>query len=90
MDTAAATGDGRMSNVGERVKKIVVESLGVDEAKVTESATFIEDLGADSLDAVELVIGFKEEFGCVISDEVAEKIVTVQDAIALVETHVAK
>ncbi|HYJ44467.1 MAG TPA: acyl carrier protein [Xanthobacteraceae bacterium] len=79
-----------MSNVGERVKKIVVESLGVDEAKVTESATFIEDLGADSLDTVELVIGFEEEFGCVISDEVAEKIVTVQDAIALVETHVAK
>ena len=79
-----------MSDVAERVKKIVVESLGVDEAKVTESATFIEDLGADSLDTVELVIGFEEEFGCVISDEVAEKIVTVQDAIALVETHVAK
>ena len=70
-----------MSDVAERVKKIVVESLGVDEAKVTESATFIEDLGADSLDTVELVIGFEEEFGCVISDAVAEKIVTVQDAI---------
>ena len=81
---------GRMSDVAERVKKIVVESLGVDEAKVTESATFIEDLGADSLDTVELVIGFEEEFGCVISDEMTEKLVTVQDAIALVETPVAK
>ena len=78
-----------MSDVADRVKKIVVESLGVDKAKVTESANFIEDLGADSLDTVELVMGFEEEFSCVISDEAAEKIVTVQDAIALIETHVA-
>jgi len=79
-----------VGDVAERIKKIVVESLGVDKAKVTESANFIEDLGADSLDTVELVMGFEEEFGCVISDEVAEKIVTVRDAISLVETQVAK
>ena len=79
-----------MSDVTERVKRIVIEVVGIDEARVTESANFVEDLGADSLDAVELVSAFEEGFGCVISDEVAEKIVTVQDAITLVETHLAK
>lgn len=70
-----------MSDIAERVKKIVVEHLGVEEDKVTESASFIDDLGADSLDTVELVMAFEEEFGCEISDEVAEKIVTVKDAV---------
>jgi len=70
-----------MSDVAERVKKIVVEHLGVDEAKVADSANFIEDLGADSLDTVELVMAFEEEFGCEIPDDAAEKIVTVKDAI---------
>ena len=71
-----------MSNdVAERVKKIVVEHLGVDEGKVTENASFIDDLGADSLDTVELVMAFEEEFGCEIPDDAAEKIVTVKNAI---------
>ncbi|MHA1538657.1 MAG: acyl carrier protein [Alphaproteobacteria bacterium] len=70
-----------MSTVAERVKKIVVEHLGVDEAKVTDGANFIEDLGADSLDTVELVMAFEEEFGCEIPDDAAEKIVTVKDAV---------
>ncbi len=69
------------NDVAERVKKIVVEHLGVDEAKVTSSAKFIDDLGADSLDTVELVMAFEEEFGCEIPDDAAEKIVTVKDAI---------
>ena len=70
-----------MSDVAERVKKVVVEHLGVDEDKVTESASFIDDLGADSLDTVELVMAFEEEFGIEIPDEAAEKIQSVQDAI---------
>ena len=70
-----------MSDVADRVKKIVIDHLGVDEAKVTESASFIDDLGADSLDTVELVMAFEEEFGCEIPDEAAEKIVTVKDAV---------
>ena len=70
-----------MSDIAERVKKIVVEHLGVDEAKVTEEASFIDDLGADSLDTVELVMAFEEEFGCEIPDDAAEKILTVKDAI---------
>jgi acyl carrier protein len=78
-----------MSDIGERVKKIVVEHLGVDEAKVTESASFIDDLGADSLDTVELVMAFEEEFGCEIPDDAAEKILTVKDAITFIETHSA-
>ena len=76
-----------MTYVSERVKKIVVEHLGVDESKVTESASFIDDLGADSLDTVELVMAFEEEFNCEIPDEAAEKIVTVKDAIQFIETH---
>jgi acyl carrier protein len=76
-----------MSDVSDRVRKIVVEHLGVDESKVTESASFIDDLGADSLDTVELVMAFEEEFGCEIPDEAAEKIVTVKDAISYIDTN---
>ena len=74
-----------MSDIAERVKKIVVEHLGVDESKVTENASFIDDLGADSLDTVELVMAFEEEFGCEIPDDAAEKILTVKDAINFIE-----
>ena len=70
-----------MSDIAERVKKIVVEHLGVEDVKVTDGAKFIDDLGADSLDTVELVMAFEEEFGIEIPDEAAEKIVTVSDAI---------
>ncbi|HYC02524.1 MAG TPA: acyl carrier protein [Azospirillaceae bacterium] len=70
-----------MSDISERVKKIVVEHLGVEESKVTETASFIDDLGADSLDTVELVMAFEEEFGIEIPDDAAEKILTVKDAI---------
>jgi acyl carrier protein len=65
---------GTMSDIGERVKKIVVEHLGVEPDKVTEQASFIDDLGADSLDTVELVMAFEEEFGCEIPDDAAETI----------------
>lgn len=75
-----------MSDIADRVKKIVVEHLGVDEDKVTDSASFIDDLGADSLDTVELVMAFEEEFGCEIPDDAAEKIVTVKDAVAFLQT----
>ena len=74
-------------NIAERVKKIVVEHLGVDEAKVSESASFIDDLGADSLDTVELVMAFEEEFGVEIPDDAAEKITTVKDAISYIDSH---
>ena len=74
-----------MSDISERVKKIVIEHLGVDEDKVTEVASFIDDLGADSLDTVELVMAFEEEFGSEISDSEAEKILTVGDAIKFIE-----
>ena len=77
-----------MSDVGERVKKIVIEHLGVDEAKVIDGASFIDDLGADSLDTVELVMAFEEEFGCEIPDDAADKIVTVQDAIDFISQQV--
>lgn len=76
-----------MSDVAERVKKIVIEHLGVEEAKVTEKASFIDDLGADSLDTVELVMAFEEEFGCDIPDDAAEKILTVGDAVSYIEEH---
>ena len=78
-----------MSDISERVKKIVVEHLGVDEAKVTEEASFVDDLGADSLDTVELVMAFEEESGCEIPDDAAEKILTVKDAIEYIKTHQA-
>lgn len=74
-----------MSDVADRVKKIVIEHLGVDEAKVVEAASFIDDLGADSLDTVELVMAFEEEFGCEIPDDAAEKILTVGDAVSYIE-----
>lgn len=70
-----------MNDVAERVKKIIVEHLGVEESKVVENASFIDDLGADSLDTVELVMAFEEEFGIEIPDEAAEKIATVKDAV---------
>ena len=72
-------------DVAGRVKKIIVDHLGVDEAKVIEEASFIDDLGADSLDTVELVMAFEEEFGSEISDSEAEKILTVGDAIKFIE-----
>ena len=68
-----------MSDIAERVKKIVVEHLGVEPEKVTENASFIDDLGADSLDTVELVMAFEEEFGCEIPDDAAETILTVDN-----------
>jgi len=70
-----------MNDVTERVKKIIVEHLGVEESKVVENASFIDDLGADSLDTVELVMAFEEEFGIEIPDEAAEKISSVKDAV---------
>ena len=77
-----------MSNdTAERVIKIVVEHLGVDESKVTEAASFIDDLGADSLDTVELVMAFEEEFGCEIPEDAAEKIVSVGDAITFIKEN---
>jgi len=72
-------------NVASKVKKIVSDHLGIDDAKVTEEASFIDDLGADSLDTVELVMAFEEEFGSEISDSEAEKILTVGDAIKFIE-----
>lgn len=76
-----------MSDIAGRVKKIVVEHLGVDEGKVTESASFIDDLGADSLDTVELVMAFEEEFSVEIPDDAAEKIQTVGDAINFIKEN---
>ena len=72
-------------DVARKVKKIVADHLGIDEMKVTEEASFIDDLGADSLDTVELVMAFEEEFGSEISDSEAEKILTVGDAIKFIE-----
>ena len=76
-----------MSSVDERVKKIVVEQLGVKEEEVSNESSFVDDLGADSLDTVELVMALEEEFGYEISDEDAEKITTVQDAIKYIEAQ---
>ncbi len=76
-------------SIAERVKKIVVEHLGVEEDKVTDTASFIDDLGADSLDTVELVMAFEEEFGCEIPDDAAEKIQTVKDAVTYLEQSVS-
>jgi acyl carrier protein len=78
-----------MSDVAERVRKIVVEHLGVDADKVVDGANFIEDLGADSLDTVELVMAFEEEFSVEIPDDAAETIVTVGDAIKFLEKATA-
>jgi acyl carrier protein len=78
-----------MSDVAERVKKIVIEHLGVDAEKVVDNANFIEDLGADSLDTVELVMAFEEEFSVEIPDDAAETIVTVGDAVRFLEKATA-
>ncbi|HUO44518.1 MAG TPA: acyl carrier protein [Burkholderiales bacterium] len=76
-----------MENVEQRVKKIVAEQLGVAEADVKSESSFVNDLGADSLDTVELVMALEEEFECEIPDEEAEKIATVQQAIDYVKAH---
>ncbi len=76
-----------MSEIAERVKAIIVEKLSVDEAEVNETAEFSKDLGADSLDTVELIMEFEKEFGLTIPDEEAEKITTVGDAIAYIENN---
>lgn len=76
-----------VSDIVDRVKKIVIERLGVEESKVTDAANFVDDLGADSLDTVELVMAFEEEFGCEISDDAAEKILTVKDAIDFIQSN---
>ena len=72
-------------DIANKVKKMVVDHLGVEESKVTDEASFIDDLGADSLDTVELVMAFEEEFGCEIPDDAAEKILTVKDAVNYIE-----
>ncbi|RMG53393.1 MAG: acyl carrier protein [Acidobacteria bacterium] len=74
-------------SIEEKVKEIIVEELGVDEAEVTPNARFVDDLGADSLDTVELVMRFEEEFGIEIPDEDAEKILSVRDAIEYIAQH---
>jgi acyl carrier protein len=78
-----------MSSIEERVKKIIVEQLGVKEEDARNDASFVDDLGADSLDTVELVMALEEEFECEIPDEEAEKITTVQQAIDYVQAHVS-
>jgi acyl carrier protein len=78
------------SSVEDKVKQIIVEQLGVDETEVTPTASFIDDLGADSLDTVELVMALEEGFGMEIPDEDAEKITTVKDAISYIESHLPK
>jgi acyl carrier protein len=88
--TVAATSLGvfcTMSNIEERVKKIVCEQLGVKEEEVTTESSFVNDLGADSLDTVELVMALEEEFETEIPDEEAEKITTVQQAITYIEAN---
>ena len=76
-----------MASVDEKVKQIIVEQLGADEAEVTPTASFVDDLGADSLDTVELVMAFEEGFSIEIPDEDAEKIQTVKDAITYIQGH---
>jgi acyl carrier protein len=75
------------ADVADKVKKIIVDQLGVEEDEVTPDASFIEDLGADSLDIVELIMALEEEFGIEIPDEDAEKIATVKDAVAYIQEH---
>jgi acyl carrier protein len=76
--------------VADKVKSIIVEQLGVDEEEVTPDASFVDDLGADSLDTVELVMAFEEEFGIEIPDEEAEKITRVKEAVDYIESHAKK
>ena len=77
-----------MASVQEKVKHIIVEQLGVDEEEVKPAASFVDDLGADSLDVVELVMALEEEFGLEISDEDAEKLLSVQQAVDYIDNHV--
>ncbi|CAI09231.1 MULTISPECIES: acyl carrier protein [Aromatoleum] len=79
-----------MENIEQRVKKIVAEQLGVNESEIKTESSFVDDLGADSLDTVELVMALEEEFECEIPDEEAEKITTVQQAIDYVTAHLKK
>ena len=79
-----------MENIEQRVKKIVAEQLGVNESEIKNDSSFVDDLGADSLDTVELVMALEEEFECEIPDEEAEKITNVQQAIDYVNGHVKK
>jgi acyl carrier protein len=76
-----------MENIEARVKKVIADKLGVEESTIKDDASFVEDLGADSLDTVELVMALEEEFGCQIPDEEAEKITTVQQAIDYIKVH---
>jgi acyl carrier protein len=76
-----------MADIQERVKAIIADQLGVDEGEITSEASFVDDLGADSLDTVELVMALEEEFGIEIPDEEAEKIATVKDAVNYIEEH---
>lgn len=76
-----------MASIDERVKNIIIEQLGVEESQVTETAKFVDDLGADSLDTVELVMALEEEFSIEIPDEDAEKIATVGDAVTYINSH---
>lgn len=78
-----------MENIEPRVKKIVAEQLGVNEGEIKNESSFVDDLGADSLDTVELVMALEEEFECEIPDEEAEKIATVQQAIDYIKSHVS-
>lgn len=78
-----------ISNIEARVKKIIIEQMGIKEEQVTNEASFVEDLGADSLDTVELVMALEEEFEIEIPDEDAEKITTVQQAIDYIATHIS-
>ena len=79
-----------MENIEQRVKKIVAEQLGVNESEIKIESSFVDDLGADSLDTVELVMALEEEFECEIPDEEAEKITTVQQAVDFVYAHLKK
>jgi len=79
-----------MENIEQRVKKIVAEQLGVNEAEIKNESSFVDDLGADSLDTVELVMAFEEEFGIEIPDDDAEKITRVKEAIEYIESHSKK
>jgi len=78
-----------MENIEQRVKKIVAEQLGVNESEIKNESSFVDDLGADSLDTVELVMALEEEFECEIPDEEAEKITTVQGAVDYIKAHVS-
>jgi len=88
--TAARQKEEQMENIEQRVKKIVAEQLGVNESEIKNDSSFVDDLGADSLDTVELVMALEEEFECEIPDEEAEKITSVQQAIDYVNAHVKK